>query len=138
MSTERHSKKAGIVALSCILICGAAHGAEQSESARQNGLPDSENPVEPQAECNSFSLIRFTPYFIYGQFVGFRIYPGADRAAFVALGLRPGDLLLQIDGERVRHDRTVFRIFAEVSCGRTVKVVIQRRRESAELELTLN
>jgi general secretion pathway protein C len=44
-------------------------------------------------------VIRPTPYRVGGEQVGFRVYPGRDRKQFAALGLRPGDLITDIDGQ---------------------------------------
>jgi general secretion pathway protein C len=43
-------------------------------------------------------VVRPTPYMVAGQMQGYRVYPGRDRKQFAALGLRPGDLIKDING----------------------------------------
>jgi general secretion pathway protein C len=43
-------------------------------------------------------IVRVAPHVQEGQVVGFRVNPGRDRATFEALGLRPGDVVTDING----------------------------------------
>ena len=52
-------------------------------------------------------VIRPTPYFVAGQQQGYRVYPGRDRKQFAALGLRPGDLIKDIDGAALDYELTL-------------------------------
>ena len=46
-------------------------------------------------------VIRPQPYMPNGQMKGYRIYPGRDRRKFAQLGFRPGDLVTEINGQRL-------------------------------------
>jgi general secretion pathway protein C len=43
-------------------------------------------------------IVRIAPHVQEGRVVGFRVNPGRDSAAFEALGLRPGDVVTDING----------------------------------------
>jgi general secretion pathway protein C len=49
-------------------------------------------------------VIRPTPYLVNGEQAGYRVYPGRNRQQFSALGLRPGDLIKDIDGQSLSCD----------------------------------
>jgi general secretion pathway protein C len=42
---------------------------------------------------------------------GYRVYPGRDRKQFAALGLRPGDLIKDIDGAALTNPQQATQIF---------------------------
>ena len=81
---------------------------ELAASAVPMGRP---SPL-PQAEPQSGSLrevitenatrltdiVRLAPHVQEGQVVGFCVNPGRDRATFEALGLQPGDVVIDING----------------------------------------
>ena len=56
-------------------------------------------------------VIRPTPYFVNGQQSGYRVYPGRNRQQFAALGLRPGDLIKDIDGQSLTDPTQAMQIF---------------------------
>ncbi|MDZ7643386.1 MAG: type II secretion system protein GspC [Woeseiaceae bacterium] len=56
-------------------------------------------------------VIRPTPYFVNGQQQGYRVYPGRNRRQFAALGLRPGDLIKDIDGAALTDPQQAMEIF---------------------------
>ena len=55
-------------------------------------------------------VIRPTPYCVSGQMQGYRVYPGRDRRQFQALGLRPGDLIKDIDGAALTNPQQAAQI----------------------------
>lgn len=71
-------------------------------------------------------VIRPTPYFINGQQQGYRVYPGRDRRQFTALGLRPGDLVKDIDGQALTDPAQAMKIFQELGTASEVSVTIER------------
>lgn len=71
-------------------------------------------------------VIRPTPYFINGQQQGYRVYPGRDRRQFTALGLRPGDLVKDIDGQALTDPAQAMKIFQELGTANEVSVTIER------------
>lgn len=71
-------------------------------------------------------VIRPTPYFINGQQQGYRVYPGRNRAQFAALGLRPGDLIRDIDGQALTNPTQAMRIFQSLETANQVSVTVER------------
>jgi general secretion pathway protein C len=72
-----------------------------TRTSRQRAPVASESiqSVVSQNVARLADVIRPTPYFVNGQQQGYRVYPGRDRRQFAALGLRPGDLIKDIDGQ---------------------------------------
>ena len=71
-------------------------------------------------------VIRPTPYFQNGQQQGYRVYPGRDRQKFAALGLRPGDLIKQIDGQSLTDPTQAMQIFQSLGNANQVSVTVER------------
>ncbi len=71
-------------------------------------------------------VIRPTPYFVNGQQQGYRVYPGRDRRQFAALGLRPGDLIKDIDGQSLTDPTQAMEIFQSLGTASQVSVTVER------------
>ena len=71
-------------------------------------------------------VIRPTPYFVNGQQQGYRVYPGRNRAQFTALGLRPGDLIKDIDGQALNDPTQAMQIFQSLGDADQVSVTVER------------
>ncbi|MDJ0939951.1 MAG: type II secretion system protein GspC [Woeseiaceae bacterium] len=71
-------------------------------------------------------VIRPTPYFVNGQQMGYRVYPGRDRRQFAALGLRPGDLIKEIDGQSLTDPTQAMQIFQSLGTAQQVSVTVER------------
>ncbi len=71
-------------------------------------------------------VIRPTPYFVNGQQQGYRVYPGRNRDQFTALGLRPGDLIKDIDGQSLTDPTQAMQIFQSLGTATQVSVTVER------------
>ncbi len=71
-------------------------------------------------------VIRPTPYFVNGQQQGYRVYPGRDRKQFSSLGLRPGDLIREIDGQSLTDPTQAMQIFQSLGTSNQVSVTVER------------
>jgi general secretion pathway protein C len=71
-------------------------------------------------------VIRPTPYFVNGQQSGYRVYPGRNRQQFAALGLRPGDLIKDIDGQSLTDPTQAMQIFQSLGTSDQVTVTVER------------
>ena len=80
-------------------------------------------------------VIRPSPFYKDGQQVGFRLYPGRDRRAFAALGLRPGDLVKSIDGASLTDAQQAMQIFQNLGNAEQVSVTIERNGQDEVLTL---
>lgn len=71
-----------------------------------------------------------------GQLAGFRVYPGRNRQKFAALGLRPGDLVKDINGQPLNDPTQAMQVFQ--SLGQTDEVTVTIERNGQEQSLVLN
>lgn len=81
-------------------------------------------------------VIRPTPYYVAGQMQGFRVYPGRDRKQFAALGLRPGDLVKDIDGAALTNPAQATEIFQGLGDKDQVSVTVERNGQPEVLILS--
>jgi general secretion pathway protein C len=81
-------------------------------------------------------VIRPTPYFVAGQQQGYRVYPGRDRRQFAALGLRPGDLIKDIDGASLTDPQQAMEIFQNLGSADQVSVTVERNGQPEVLVLS--
>lgn len=80
-------------------------------------------------------VIRPTPYFVGGQQQGYRVYPGRNRKQFAALGLRPGDLIKDINGASLTDPKQAMTIFQNLGNADQVSVTIERNGQPQVLIL---
>ncbi|MDH3532954.1 MAG: type II secretion system protein GspC, partial [Gammaproteobacteria bacterium] len=80
-------------------------------------------------------VIRPTPYFVNGQQQGYRVYPGRNRAQFSALGLRPGDLIKDIDGQSLTDPSQAMQIFQSLGTAEQVSVTVERNGQPETIVL---
>lgn len=81
-------------------------------------------------------VIRPTPYFVDGQQQGYRVYPGRNRQQFAALGLRPGDLIKDIDGQALTDPTEAMRIFQSLDSADQVSVTVERNGQPEVIVLS--
>lgn len=80
-------------------------------------------------------VIRPTPYYVSGQMQGYRVYPGRNRKQFAALGLRPGDLIKDIDGAALTNPQQATQIFENLGSAEQVSVTVERNGQPEVLVL---
>lgn len=80
-------------------------------------------------------ILRPQPYMPNGQLRGYRVYPGRDRRKFAALGLRPGDLVTQINGQSLTNLQDGMEIFKSFGETPQITVTIERNGNSMTLAL---
>ncbi len=80
-------------------------------------------------------VIRPTPYRVGGEQVGFRVYPGRDRKQFAALGLKPGDIITDIDGQTLSDASQAMQIFQSLGTAEEVTVTLDRDGQIETLTL---
>ena len=94
--------------------------------ASANTNTNSIQTVVSQNVARLADVIRPTPYFVNGQQQGYRVYPGRDRRQFAALGLRPGDLIKDIDGQSLTDPTEAMKIFQSLGTADQVSVTVER------------
>ena len=112
---------------------GQARRNTRSATRRQN--QQSIQAVVSQNVARLADVIRPTPYFSNGQQQGYRVYPGRDRRQFAALGLRPGDLIKEIDGQSLTDPTQAIKIFQSLGNADSVTVTVERDGQPQSLTL---
>ncbi|MDJ0908528.1 MAG: PDZ domain-containing protein [Woeseiaceae bacterium] len=101
------------------------------EAGQSETLPANETIEDPFP-------FRPAPYFVNGELQGYRLYPGSDRMEFMSLGLRPGDLLTEIDGQPMNDPADAFELFEKALNGQPVQFSIVRDDELEQIEIRLD
>jgi general secretion pathway protein C len=83
-------------------------------------------------------LIRPQPVFADGKQLGYRVYPGRNRAQFTKLGLKPGDLVTQINGAPLDDPSRGLEIFKVLEEGNQVSVTVERDGQPQVITLDAN
>jgi len=104
----------------------AAVRRQTRPTQRANTRTNSIQTVVAQNVSRLADVIRPTPYFVNGQQQGYRVYPGRDRRQFAALGLRPGDLIKEIDGQSLTDPTQAMKIFQSLGNADQVAVTVER------------
>jgi general secretion pathway protein C len=89
-----------------------------------------------QSSPSTFTeIVRPQPYMPNGQLKGYRVYPGRDRRTFAALGLRPGDLVTDINGQPMNDIQGGMEVFRNLGDATQVTVTIERNGSAMVLTL---
>lgn len=105
-------------------------------AATQPARAASVQEVVQQSAAGLTEIIRPQPVFKDGRQQGYRVYPGRQRQQFAQLGLRPGDLITQINGMALDDPARGMEIFRSLADATSVTVTVDR---NGEIEmLTLN
>ncbi len=107
---------------------GSAVVARRNTTTRTRATTSTQSiqAVVAQNVSKLADVIRPTPYFVNGQQQGYRVYPGRDRTQFAALGLRPGDLIREIDGQALNDPTQAMQIFQSLDSSDQVSVTVER------------
>lgn len=91
--------------------------------------------VIQQGGASLTDIIRPQPVFKDGQQQGYRVYPGRQRQQFAQLGLRPGDLITQINGMALDDPARGMEIFRGLADATSVSVTVDRNGQTEVLTL---
>ena len=95
---------------------------QSTQDTEQNSLRD----VVTENLTQLTDVIRPTPYIVNGEPAGYRVYPGRDRQKFAALGLRSGDVIMDIDGQSLTDPTQAMQIFQSLGTADEVTVTVER------------
>lgn len=110
-------------------------GNQQSQSRRsQSRRPSPARRASAGSQLQNLAanptkltdLIRPQPVFSNGKQLGYRVYPGRRRQQFVALGLKPGDLVTEINGSPLNDPAKGAEIFKSLAESNQVTVTVER------------
>jgi general secretion pathway protein C len=106
-----------------------------TRQAADNENAQSIQSVVSQNLASLSDVIRPTPYAVDGQQTGYRVYPGRNRQQFAALGLRPGDLIMDIDGQPLTDPAQAMQVFQSLGTAEQVTVTLERNGEQQTIVL---
>jgi len=104
------------------------------QSARNTNAQSIQNVVA-QNLTKLTDVIRPTPYLVNGEQAGYRVYPGRNRQQFAALGLRPGDLIKDIDGQSLSDPTQAMQVFQSLGTAEQVTVTVERNGQPQTIVL---
>ena len=102
-----------------------------------------DNPIERMRRMISeqpgllADVLRPQPVMDHNRMNGFRVYPGRNRAAFMRLGLRPGDQVTAINGTPLDDRDRGEQILRTLSSSSEARVTIIRGGQQQELTLNI-
>lgn len=114
---------------------GSAPARRNTTTVSRAANTQSIQNVVTQNASKLADVIRPTPYYVSGQMQGYRVYPGRDRKQFAALGLRPGDLIKDIDGAALTDPQQATQIFQGLGEAEQVSVTVERNGQPEVLVL---
>lgn len=82
--------------------------------------------------------IRVQPANVGGQLKGYRVYPGRDRQAFTAAGLRPGDLVTSVNGVQLDDASKALQLLGDLGQAGQVNLVVDRGGQSQNISINLS
>jgi general secretion pathway protein C len=107
-------------------------------AASANGnasLADSVRQILAQNPAAGGELLRPQPVFAGGSLRGYRVYPGRNRAQFAQLGLRPGDLVLAVNGAALDDPNRGLETLRGIGQGGAVTLTIDRGGQQQQLTI---
>ncbi len=82
-------------------------------------------------------IMRPQPVFAQGKQKGYRVYPGRNRQAFSRLGLRPGDLVMAINGTPLDDPARGQEIFRTLGSSSEAHITVMRNGQQQDLTLNI-
>lgn len=117
---------------------GDSPSARQPSAAAAAPAPapaPSVQQVVQQNAANFTEIVRPQPFMPNGQLRGYRIYPGRNRQQFAALGLRPGDLVTEINGVALNNPAQGMEVFRSLGDSTQVTLTLERDGQSEVVSL---
>lgn len=82
-------------------------------------------------------IMRPQPVFAQGKQKGYRVYPGRNRQAFSRLGLRPGDLVMSINGTPLDDPARGQEVFRTLGSSSEAHITVMRSGQQQDLTLNI-
>lgn len=120
------------------LTKGSSVAQAPTSAARRSFGPRSvRDTSEDSATIARFTdIVRPQPYMPNGKLKGYRLYPGRDRKRFAAIGLRPGDLVTNINGVPLNDMAQGMSLFQ--SMGEVTQLTVTLERNGQPQVLTID
>jgi general secretion pathway protein C len=110
------------------------------ERPNQGGLPSMaqirDEVLKDPGKASEY--VRVQPANVGGQLKGYRVYPGKDRSAFTAAGLRPGDLVTSVNGVQLDDPAKALQMLGDLGQAGQVNLVVERGGQSQNISINLS
>jgi len=83
-------------------------------------------------------FVRVQPASKDGHLQGYRIYPGKDRSIFAQAGLKPGDLVTQVNGVQLDDASKALKMLSELKDASELNLVVDRGGQSQTINVKMN
>jgi len=120
-----------------ILNAAAASGDTEGTPAAAEMLSQIREQVMSDPS-KAASFIRVQPIAGESGVRGYRVYPGPERAAFTAAGLKPGDVVTAINGTPLNDPGTALQLLQSLSGASAVSLAVERNGAVQSVNLSLN
>lgn len=115
----------------------SAPRAERPAPAGVTSLAAIRNQVL-QDPSRAGEYVRVQPSNREGKLYGYRIYPGKDRAVFTGAGLKPGDLVTQVNGIQLDDASKALKMLSDLKDYQQITLVVERGGEQQTITVDLN
>jgi len=116
-------------------FAGNPAAAPRAANRRSNPATANVQQLLSQNAATFTEIIRPQPFMPNGQLKGYRVFPGRNRQQFIALGLRPGDLVTEINGVALNNPTQGMEVFRSLGESSQVSVTIERNGRPQVLNL---
>ncbi len=100
--------------------------AQAGQPMTRRPAPSSMQEAVSQNVTAITEILRPQPFMPNGELKGYRVYPGRNREQFIALGLKPGDLVTEINGIALNNPAQAMETFRSLANTSQVTVVVDR------------
>jgi general secretion pathway protein C len=126
------------------------NGLSHTRSANLNGSASADHTIDAtavaaelrrQVSTNPDALLDLafaTPYFANNQFAGLRLEPGRQPHMFNQLGLRPGDIVVALNGRRLTTPNQGMQLLQELLSAERLEVQVLRNGRHLPLTFILS
>lgn len=91
-----------------------------------------------QDPSKASEYLRVQPANKDGKLRGYRVYPGKDRSIFSQAGLKPGDLVTQVNGVELDDASKALKMLSELKDTNQFDLVVERGGQSQTINVNLN
>jgi general secretion pathway protein C len=136
LETLRLDKDAPSNALALNAAANAGEGQEGSPAAAEMLSQIRQQVMTDPSKAASF--IRVQPIAGESGVRGYRIYPGPERGAFNAAGLKPGDVVTAINGTPLNDPGQALQLLQSLSTASSLNLAVERNGATQSVNLSLN
>ncbi|KDM92156.1 type II secretion system protein GspC [Photobacterium galatheae] len=86
---------------------------------------------------NLFSYIRLSQVKQDGNLIGYRVNPGKNRVLFDAVGLQPDDLAVSLNGNDLKDEAVMARLWTELSSATELTLTVERDGQLHDIYIEL-